>query len=99
MSYQATNGEGGGGISKGVIGLSNALGVIAAILGTPALFNATKAWLYGYLLKTCGDGLAGALMWVMAAAEAWAIYSAVSIGIIIFATWGMTWLATRRFGG
>lgn len=99
MSYQATNGEGGGGISKGVTGLSKALGVIASILGTPALFNATKAPLYGYLLHTWGDGIAGPLVWVMAAAEAYAIYAAASLGFTILAIWAMTAYSARRFGG
>lgn len=98
MSYQATNGEGGGGISKGVMGLANALGVIASILGTPALFNATKGALYAYLFKTWGEDIAGILIWVMAAAEAYAIYKAVALGLTILAIWAMTAYAARRYG-
>lgn len=98
MSYQAENG-GGGGISKGVEGLSKALGVMVSILGTPMLFNATKDWLYGYLLKTWGHEIAGILIWVMAAAEAYAIYKMVSLGFIVLVISVMTSYAGRRLGG
>jgi hypothetical protein len=97
MSYQATSGDGG--ISKGVSGLAKAIGVMASILGTPALFNATKAGLFKYLYNTWGEGIAGLLLWVMAAAEAYAIYAAVSLGFTVFAIWAMTSYAARRFGG
>jgi cobalamin synthase len=100
MGYQATNGgDGGGGISKGVSGLGKALGVMASVLGTPALYSATKTALFKYLYNAWGEGIAGLLMWVMAAAEAYAIYAAVSLGFTILAIWAMTSYAARRFGG
>jgi len=99
MGYHATNGEGGGGITKGVTGLAKAIGVMASILGTPAVFNATKGPLYKYLFNAWGDGIAGLLMWVMAAAEAYAIYAAASLAFTVLSIWAMTAYAARRFGG
>jgi hypothetical protein len=98
MSYQAQNG-GESGISKGVSGLAKALGVIASVLVTPALFNGTKAVLFKYLYTTWGEAPAGILMWVMAAAEAYAIYALASLGFTVLAVWAVTALAARRFGG
>jgi hypothetical protein len=98
MSYQATNGDGGGGISKGVTALSKAIGLIVSIFVTPAIFNAIKPWLYGHLLTAWGDGIAGLLMWVVAAAGAYAIYACASLGITVLSIWAMTAYAAKRFG-
>lgn len=99
MSYQVTNGEGGGGISKGVTGLSKAIGLIVSIFATPAIFNAIKPWLYGHLLTAWGDGIAGLLMWVVAAAGAYAIFAFASLGVTVLSIWAMTAYAAKRFGG
>jgi hypothetical protein len=99
MSYQATNGDGGGGIAKGVSALANAIGLIVSIFATPAIFNAIKPWLYGHLLQAWGDGVAGLLLWVVAGAGAYAIYKLASLGITVFSIWAMTAYAAKTFKG
>lgn len=100
MGYQATNGDGGGGgINKGVTGLAKAVGIIATIFLTPALFNAIRPWLYGHLLAAWGDGMAGLLLWVAAAAGAYAIYAAAYVAFTVFSIWAMAAYAASRFGG
>ena len=86
------------GLYKNIKSLGEVLAVIAAILGTPLLFNATKMRLYYYLRSAWGEELSALLVWVMGVAEAYAIYAAVSLIFTAGVVWLMTWLAARQFG-
>ena len=86
------------GLYKVIKSFGEALAIIAAILGTPLLFNATKHPLFHYLRGAWGDDLSVILVWIMGAVEAYAIYAAVSLVFTAGVVWLMTWLAARQFG-
>ena len=82
---------------KGVSALGTAIGIGAAILATPPVFEWTRAPLYSYLTKTWGDYLANVLTWTFAGVEAFVIYAAVKLLFTSFVIGGMAALAARRF--
>lgn len=99
MSYQATNGDNGGGISKAVFGLGKAIGVIGTVYLTPLIFNALKADLYSRLIHAWGQDLAGIVIWVVAIAIAYAVYALIALVFAMVATYAMASFAASRFGG
>lgn len=85
------------GLYKSISTLGDAIAWGAAILGTPMLFMATKAFFFSYFWKAWGAEIAGILIWVMGAIEAYVIYAATSFLFTAGTIWVMTALAVRRF--
>lgn len=84
---------------KGVSALGTAIGIGAAILATPPIFNATRGPLLSYLTETWGGKAAEFLTYVMGAVEAYVIYAVVKLLLASAMTFGTAALAARRFPG
>jgi cobalamin synthase len=87
------------GIYQGVTSLAKAVSLMAALFGTPPLFDATKVHAFAFFAKTWGHKVAGVLYWVLGAAQAYLIYATVSFLVSSLLIWAMTALAARKFGG
>lgn len=82
---------------RGVSALGTAIGIGAAILATPPLFNAWRDDLYVYLARTWGADPAFFLTWAFGCVEAFILYATVKLLFTSFVIWGMAALAARRF--
>lgn len=85
------------GLYKTFSTLGKAVAIGATILGTPALFEATRRPLFTYLARSWGGDIAGLLVWVMGAIEAYVIYVSVSLLVTAGLTWLVTAAAMRQF--
>jgi hypothetical protein len=94
MSY-SPNGEGG--MSKAISLLGKALGVAAAILGTPAVHNRIREPLFHYLSETWGPFAAKWLTWAMCGAEAIAFYALTALIFQAVVVGGITAAVSRRY--
>jgi hypothetical protein len=85
------------GMYKMMAALGKAIGLAAAILGTPAIFEATKAPLFAYLARVWGNAFAEVLVWIMGAIEAFVLYGTVSFLFTAGLMWAVTTLVMRQF--
>ena len=100
MSYTATSGgDQESGVYKIIRGLGKAIAVGASILGTPAVFTATKGTIFSYLAKNWGRDFAEILTWIMAGVEAYIIYAATPLAFTAVVVWALASYAAGRFGG
>jgi hypothetical protein len=89
----------GSAITKGISAIGTALGIGAAILLTPILFEWTRQPLLNHLLETWNAGLANLLTWVMGGVEAFIIYGGTKLFFTLLTIWTTAALAARRFPG
>ena len=85
------------GLYKSISLLGQVIAVAAVILGMPLVFGMTKVPLYLYLAGSWGRDIAGILVWVMGAIEAYLIYVSVSLLVTAGIVWFTTTLAMRQF--
>ncbi|HCL4135302.1 TPA: hypothetical protein N2C61_006467 [Pseudomonas aeruginosa] len=85
------------GLYKSIAMLGNGLAALAALFGTPILFDATRGMAWAYLTKTWGRDFSAILVWILGAIEAYVIYAAVSFVLSAALVWAMTALAARSF--
>lgn len=85
------------GLYKHIDALGKGVAFLAAFLGTPALFEATKRPLFSYFAKTWGREIAWYLTWGMGAVEAYLIYTSVVFLFPVLVIWATTKLAMRNF--
>ena len=85
------------GLYKSISTLGSVLAFTVAVLATPLVFDLTKVPLYRYFLQHWGADLAWILVWVMGAAEAFAIFAASSLLLKAGMVWLLTSMAMRRF--
>lgn len=96
----AGNGAGKGSVFyRGVSLLGTCAGAVSAVLFTPTVFGWTRAPLSEFLTEKWGDGLSGALVWVVGGAECIGLYVVAKLLVSSLLVWGMASLAARGFPG
>lgn len=99
QTQSSAPGNKGSAITKIISGIGTALGVGAAILGTPPVFRWTEKPLLTYLSETWESSVATFLTYVMACVEAFVIYGIAKLLFMLLTTLGMAAVAARRFPG
>ncbi len=84
-----------GGLAVEISRLGQAIGLVASLMLTPIVFRWTGPGLYHYFTGALGRDYAEAATWITGAAEAYIIYSAVSIGITLASVWAVTAMIER----
>ncbi|MEW3780771.1 hypothetical protein QOZ23_04580 [Pseudomonas aeruginosa] len=85
------------GLYKRIATLGDALAFLAAIFGTPLIFDRTKGPAFRYLSHSWGHDFAEALVLFLGLIEGYVIYAAVSFVLSAALVWAMTALAARSF--